>query len=222
MSQILPGQVFGRLTAIEFAGYRRTSPSSGKRGFWLCACECGNRNEFKSKYLLNGDTKSCGCLVGDRCADRNRTHGMANTPTYISWAMMVNRCTNKGGKVYKHYGAKGITVCPEWMTFDNFLADMGVRPDGTTLDRREVLKGYFKDNCRWANDHEQAQNRGVTKLTRFGIPGVTWRDDFQRYSAHIGAFGKHYHLGLYQDFFEACCARKSAENRLWLDDENLI
>lgn len=87
------------------------------------------------------------------------THGMAGTPIYQIWASMIQRCTNSKDKDYKDYGARGITVCKEWLKFEAFFSDMGHRPEGRSLDRRENDKGYSKDNCRWATAVEQANNR---------------------------------------------------------------
>lgn len=99
----------------------------------------------------------------------NTTHGHAPagrpTPEYAAWRNMLNRCTNPGVDSYPLYGARGITVCERWQTFENFLADMGLRPAGHTLERRDSNGNYEPDNCRWATHAEQAQNTRVNKLT---------------------------------------------------------
>lgn len=98
-----------------------------------------------------------------------KTHGMSNTPTYRSWKSMLERCTNRNHKYYFYYGGKGITVCSRWRhSFSSFLADMGVRPDGHTLDRKNGNKGYTKLNCRWASNSVQGRNRSNNHL-------ITWR-----------------------------------------------
>jgi hypothetical protein len=95
----------------------------------------------------------------------NLIHGHAvngkRTPTYVSWAQMKQRCTDVGCPNYRWYGARGISVCARWLDkFDNFLADMGHRPKGTTLDRYPDKNGnYEPGNCRWATPQEQADNR---------------------------------------------------------------
>lgn len=94
----------------------------------------------------------------------NFKHGMYGTPTYKSWAKMIERCTNPKAIRFERYGARGIGVCDRWKNFQNFIADMGERKDGTSLDRIDNNKGYEPGNCRWATSTEQARNRSVTRL----------------------------------------------------------
>jgi len=83
---------------------------------------------------------------------------------YSSWRAMKTRCYNKNNNNYRVYGARGITICDEWRnSFDVFLLDMGPRPENFTLDRIDNSKGYYPDNCRWANNQTQGQNRRLRK-----------------------------------------------------------
>jgi hypothetical protein len=85
------------------------------------------------------------------------------TTTYYIWAAMLQRCTNPRNKDWKLYGGRGITVCERWLSFSNFLADMGEKPDGLSVDRINVDGNYEPDNCRWATAHEQAHNKRVPR-----------------------------------------------------------
>lgn len=78
---------------------------------------------------------------------------------------MVNRCTSKTSNGFVKYGAKGVTVCDRWRTFDNFLADMGEKPIGTSIDRIDNKRGYEPENCRWATITQQNRNKSNVTLT---------------------------------------------------------
>jgi hypothetical protein len=100
-------------------------------------------------------------------------HGHARigrlTPTYITWRNMINRCTNPAiGRGWQYYGGRGIIVCDRWMSFENFLADMGSRPEGLTLDRLNSDSNYEPGNCRWATRSEQT--RGAWKRRKLRLP----------------------------------------------------
>lgn len=102
-----------------------------------------------------------------------QTHGMSGTPTHKSWTSMKSRCLNPNFPCYIDYGARGITVCEKWMSFENFLSDMGIRPDGTTLDRIDNKKGYSPDNCRWATKIEQQRNTSLNRIIEFNGERLT-------------------------------------------------
>lgn len=91
-------------------------------------------------------------------------------PEYWSWQRMKQRCYDKNATDYAYYGGKGITVCDRWLTFENYYADVGSRPEGMTLDRIDNLQGYTPENCRWASKREQSINRSMTRwITHDGV-----------------------------------------------------
>lgn len=97
---------------------------------------------------------------------RRDAHGKLTNPReYQSWRSMRSRCINPKASHWKYWGGAGITVCERWDSFSNFLADMGPRPDGTTLDRFPNNTGnYEPGNCRWATAYQQIHNRGPIKF----------------------------------------------------------
>lgn len=90
---------------------------------------------------------------------REGAHGLRGTGAYKSWDAMIQRCTNENSTSYPRYGGSGVTVCDEWRSFVAFHSDMGDRPEGTSLDRIDSNLGYYKENCRWATEVQQARNR---------------------------------------------------------------
>jgi len=97
----------------------------------------------------------------------NATHGMSRMQIYQTWARMFERCRNKNHHAYSDYGGRGITVCESWHKFENFLADMGERPKGRSLDRIDNSLGYSPENCRWATPEEQQNNTRAAHMLEF-------------------------------------------------------
>lgn len=148
---------FSRLTALE-------PLRSGKNGIiWRCRCDCGNEIEVKTSLLRNGNTKSCGCARKDSLRKLMTTHGATHnrtkTPTYESWRAMRARCELPKNSNWKYYGGRGIRVCDEWRDFAAFLADMGERPPGHTIERKDVNGNYEPGNCVWLPKENQSKNR---------------------------------------------------------------
>src|SRR5258708_38338927 len=162
----LLGQRFGRLTVtgqephVDSYGARRVK--------WICRCDCGAQCSSRSPDLKNGKVRSCGCLNREIVVKMRQKHGHAgaadrnvrrDTPTYRSWRAMKERCLNPKAIGYKAYGGRGIKICDRWLLFENFLADMGERPAGKTIDRKDNDGDYELGNCRWATKDEQMRNR---------------------------------------------------------------
>jgi hypothetical protein len=95
-------------------------------------------------------------------------HGQCSTSTHNIWASMIQRCLNPKSQAYKWYGGRGIAVCERWRTFTNFVADMGSRPAGLTIDRIDTNGNYEPGNCRWATPKQQANNQRTNRLIAIG------------------------------------------------------
>ena len=146
----LVGHRFGRLVVTGRADNKK------RKVAWHYACDCGRVGVAFGGDLRDGRQQSCGCLHREIVTKHNHHKSGA----YKSWQAMKSRCYNQEAQGYRHYGGRGIRVCERWLTsFDNFLADMGDRPPGYTLDRLNVDGHYEPGNCRWATRSQQARNR---------------------------------------------------------------
>lgn len=190
----LEGLTVGFLTVIK----KTTQKGSNRDFLWECLCECGNTLLLKSQMLRAGDKKSCGCKTK---AETSGTHGMYGTPSHNSWRTMRERCLKPSHKSYEYY--KDVPIDPEWIeSFEAFYRDMGDRPEGKTLDRIDNSLGYCKENCRWATDSEQQQNKRPNYINKHkGLAGVGASGD--KFQARIRHEGVREYLGTFDTPEEA-------------------
>jgi hypothetical protein len=135
-------------------------PRGNRKGaMWLCRCQCGTKCVVLGYRLRVGKTRSCGCLARERGLPAKATHGLSHTRSYQTWKAIKRRCFDPRHWAYLYYGGRGITVCERWLIFENFYADMGDPPPGTSLDRINNDGNYEMSNCRWATRAQQAANR---------------------------------------------------------------
>lgn len=163
---ILVGLRFGHLRVTELAHTRRQG------SFWQCACDCGKTTIVRQSNLRRGTSKSCGCARAEYVSASRIKHGALagykTTSEYHSWASAKARCFNASHAYYPRYGGRGISMCEEWRNdFAVFLQDMGVKPNGTSLDRIDNNGNYEPDNCRWATQSQQCRNKVNNRLFNF-------------------------------------------------------
>lgn len=169
----LQGQKFHKLRVVSFAFvYKQCT-------YWNCACNCGNETIVSGPHLTSGHTQSCGCLSEEIRIKSHTTHGKNRTPIYIIWCNMIQRCTNPKTTHYEDYGGRGITICKQWMKFENFYKDMGDPPTGMSLDRRNNNGNYTPNNCKWSTRKDQSNNQRTNRLITFKNKTLTlsqWAD----------------------------------------------
>jgi len=196
------GQVFGKLVVLEQAGRDNL-----KKVLWRCRCECGNETVVVSGSLVTGNTTSCGCIVP------NFKHGGTGKGSYNTWRAMIRRCTVPTDKDYPRYGGRGISVCPAWLEYANFVADMGEPTGDETLDRINVYGNYSPDNCRWAGVQTQNRNTRLRSNSTTGHIGVTAVG--KKFMAKITVGKKSYYSKTFANLEEAVAARKELERLHW-------
>lgn len=166
----LTNQRFGRQVAIEPCGKNKYGNI-----LWLCKCDCGNEHIVASGKLVQGKSRSCGCLARDIHISQLQTHGITTNGkprTFIIWNGMKARCLNPKSYSYKSYGGRGISICEEWLTFENFhnWAINNGYEDNLEIDRIDNNGNYCPENCRWVTKKfNRTHQRKARYLKIFGL-----------------------------------------------------
>jgi len=168
-----------------------------------------------SSFHINKENKDGRRSVCKSCKNdplrKNNGHGMNGTPTQSTWCALRKRCDNPKTSYFFRYGGRGISYDPKWKSFKNFLADMGVKPDGMEIDRINNDLGYSKENCRWVTKSVNGFNRTQVK-SKHGLPrGVTFNHG--KYQAKIKIYYVTYGLGAFLNMEDA----KSAYDSICLE-----
>lgn len=155
----LKGEIFNNLKVIEFKEIKNSN------SHWICECLlCGSNTIVSRPNLRSGNTTDCGCIKSKKLSLASIKHGRSSSRTWKSWTRMRRRL-RMGTKHSPIYGK--IKMQDSWNSFENFLLDMGERPEGMTLDRIDNEKGYYKENCRWATQAQQNRNRSTNVILTF-------------------------------------------------------
>lgn len=184
---------------------------------WQCLCICGKEFIRKSRDIVNGSFEnSCGCIKKPAHRTHGHTESGKQTGTYSSWHCANQRCNNPNSGAYPTYGGSGITVCDRWNitkggSFENFLEDMGERPEGRSLNRINGAKIYSKETCEWATLSIQAYDQKIRNTNTSGRTGISWNKAQQSWEAYIDIHYKRIRLGFHSEWKEAVAVREKAE-----------
>lgn len=156
----LIGQRFGRWVVL--------SKGTDKQ-HWVCRCDCGTTKTVSGYCLKTGESESCGCLRHYLTSySKNVSHGQSMTKLYSRWLAMKRRCFRKSDPKYPRYGARGITVCRDWLDFARFYEyirnNLGDCPSGCSLDRINNDGNYEPGNVRWSTARQQGLNREASRV----------------------------------------------------------
>ena len=150
------------MTSFTCLQFPLIPPKTGGNKYILCPCPNCGIALWRISKRINCFCRSCSNKIkhsGD--SNGQYKHGATKTTEYRTWGSMKSRCYNKNTNYYKHYGGRGIIVCQRWLnSFENFLADMGIKPSPShSIDRKDNNGNYEPANVRWATDTEQACNQ---------------------------------------------------------------
>lgn len=197
----LTGKRYGRLQVIGVDDTRNT-----RKTFWYCQCDCGNIKSIRSDILQSGNTRSCGCLKKEQdkinLVKNHYEIKAAGTRLYDTWQGMKARCYNKNDARYGKYGGRGITICDEWLnsfpTFRDWALNNGYA-DTLTIDRIDNDGCYCPENCRWATNKEQANNRRSNVTIQIGNSKRSLKEWCGIFQLDYGTVSARYHRNGFND-----------------------
>lgn len=208
MIGVIPGSRFGRWEVV--------GPDETNKKMVICMCGCGTQKAVHCSHLKYGKSRSCGCLRREVHTKHGCDRKSGRTAEYSIWMGMLRRVRGTGGTdAVRLYSDRGITVCERWLKFENFLADMGLRPSPKhSIDRINNDGNYEPGNCRWATATQQNLNRRSSGRNTSGVMGVCWDKGTGRWRALF----LNKHLGRFVNKHEAHVAYRAAR-RKWEEDQ---
>ena len=177
------GERFDRLFVLKF------SHRVKNRFFVLCRCDCGTEKLFATSDLKSGRVHSCGCLLREMCEEKTKNK-IKNIRLHYIYLSIKKRCFSSKAKSYRNYGARGITMCPEWAdkktgyrTFEKWAIEHGYK-QGLSIDRINNDGDYEPSNCRWATNYEQSNNKRTNHIITVNDKQYTLRQAQDTFGIH--------------------------------------
>lgn len=213
------GDVRGYLTCVGFGKRLNKGDKEGqvsKTTIVLSVCTCGATCAAPPVRFRNlKDNAACATCAPKVKADPLRSVNGVRTPEYNIYSAMIQRCCNANSNAFSYYGGRGIKICDRWLNkedgFHNFVTDMGLRPEGLSLDRIDVNGDYCPENCRWADQSVQVFNMRTSTLNSTGRTGVYFDKRRNNWYVRITHEGNVINLGSYKTYDKACEVRTNAE-----------
>lgn len=188
---IKPGDKFGRWTVIKRV-FDKKDYQNYNTAYFLCRCSCekGTEREVAAENLYDGKSKSCGCIRIEQLKNKI-THGVYNSPIYITYYHMIERCVNPNNENFYNYGGRGISISQEWYDYDmnkyktrsinidllknfyNWAITHPTYKNGYSIDRLNPDGNYEPENCIWSDSREQCNNRRTNKYILFNNQWLT-------------------------------------------------
>lgn len=196
--EIKAGDTFGKWTVLEEVE-PKIYPSGRESRMFRCVCECGTIKTIKISGLTNGTSRSCGCLMREKAAERATRHGFSKHPLFPVYWEARHRCESPTNKDFQNYGGRGIKFCEEWKQNPSAFfewADRNGYKQGLQLDRKNNDGDYCPENCHFVSPKENARNRRITTRLEDGTPlldvydrAVVKRVSYTTFAARVIRYG---------------------------------
>lgn len=198
---------YGNLHLEKYLGHILMSGSNRKYHYYECLCECGRHTVVPLTSLKTGNTKTCG-----HCTSSGASRKYGNK-LYTSYMDMRYRCYKKNNCNYKHYGARGIQVCNEWLDPDNGFENYAKWSlsngfsDNTSIDRINNDGNYEPQNCRWVSKRIQNINKRPTYKNTSGYVGIRRHSSGKGWYGSVKINNKDYYTGYSENILDAVKSR---------------
>lgn len=216
--QDISSKKFNRLTVIEFCGM---GTQNKPMPMWKCKCDCGKECVVSYYSIMNGHTKSCGCIQREFISSLNTVHGGINDRLYRVWRNIITRCTYKKCAGYDIYGGRGIKVCQEWLhgygAFKRWAYSHGYDENAEkfkcTIDRIDTNGDYCPENCRWVSQLVNDNDRRTSVYINVNGEKITMSNAARKYGVSYKSLSSGIKRGIDADTVVSTLVAKKKEEK---------